>query len=254
MKSFFNTGRLTFLIAISVIVFACGSGSDEDIEIEIQILANEVQGVTNPIEVKKGNNVRLSLTSDKDMSVHLHGYDIKKDLESGVVTYLDFDAIATGLYVLTSHESDHEGHDKHDSHAHSANMNDHAALFESETLENGESFSYSIPTEMLDTTIFYHDHMSHDGKGSIKISNDGQSGIIKVIVAEGDVSFEPLDVIAVPGSTIEWTNQKSSKIRITSGEPPTSAKTDHHGGHAGHDDSDEHEEDEKVLISIEVRP
>ena len=113
---------------------------------------------------------------------------------------MDFDAIATGLYVLTSHESDHEGHDKHDSHGHSANMNDHAALFESETLENGESFSYSIPTEMLDTTIFYHDHMSHDGKGSIKISNDGQSGIIKVILTEGDVSFEPLDVIAVTGA------------------------------------------------------
>ena len=252
MKSFFNVGRLTFLVAIGAIVFACGSGNDEDIEIEIQILANEVQGVTNPIEVKKGNNVRLSLTSDKDMSVHLHGYDIKEDLKGGVQTYLDFDAIATGLYVLTSHESEHKGHD---SNGHSSNMNDHAALFESEMLEKGETFSYSIPTDMLDTTIFYHDHMAHDDKGSIKISSDdGQLGIIEVIVKEGDPSFQPLDITAAPGTTIEWTNQKNSKIRITSGEPPSSAKTDHHAGHPGHGNSDEHEDDEKILISIEVRP
>ncbi len=255
MKSFFYVGRLTFLIAISAIVFACGSGSDENIEIEIQILANEVQGVTSPIEVKKGNNVRLSLTSDKDMSVHLHGYDIKEDLEAGVQTYLDFDAIATGLYVLTSHESGHKGHANHDSHGHSSNMNDHASLFESETLGKGESFSYSVPADMLDMTIFYHDHMSHDGKGSIKISSDdGQFGIIEVLVKEGDASFQPSDITAAPGSTIEWINQKSSKIRITSGEPPSSAKTDRHAGHAGHGNSDEHEEDEKILISIEVRP
>jgi plastocyanin len=134
-------------------------------------------------------------------------------------------------------------------------MNEHAYLFESVTLENGDSFSYIIPDDSPEGTIHYHDHMFHDATGKLLVSSPhGQKGIIKVVVLEGEHAFNPNEVTIAPGATIEWTNQKTYKVRITSGKPPSSTESDHNDASHASVGSSEHEEVEKTLITIEVRP
>src|SRR4029450_10471560 len=48
------------------------------------------------IRVKQNDVVKLEWSTDKPISVHLHGYDIEKEIKPGTVTQMLFVARATG--------------------------------------------------------------------------------------------------------------------------------------------------------------
>ena len=65
-----------------------------------------------------------------------------------------------------------------------------------------------------------------------------------ISVSDGHQIFEPSEVIVKPGTTIRWEIDTENKVRITSGNPPTTG----HGTHGTHED------EEKTLVTLEVRP
>ncbi len=55
------------------------------------------------IRVKQGDVVKLQWSTDRRMSVHLHGYDIEKEVAPGAVTDMTFTARATGRFTIEPH-------------------------------------------------------------------------------------------------------------------------------------------------------
>ena len=55
------------------------------------------------IRVQQGDEVTLRWTSDRALTVHLHGYDIEQELKPGTVTQMTFTAHATGRFTIEPH-------------------------------------------------------------------------------------------------------------------------------------------------------
>jgi hypothetical protein len=55
------------------------------------------------IRVKQNDVVKLEWSTDKPMSVHLHGYDIEQEVKPGTVTEMTFTARATGRFKVEPH-------------------------------------------------------------------------------------------------------------------------------------------------------
>src|SRR5262245_25575421 len=53
--------------------------------------------------LKQNDVVKLDWSTDKPISVHLHGYDIEKDIKPGTVTQMMFVARATGRFTVEPH-------------------------------------------------------------------------------------------------------------------------------------------------------
>ena len=57
------------------------------------------------IRVAQGDVVKLQWSADKPSTVHLHGYDIEKQVTPGTITELTFTARATGRFPVNLHGS-----------------------------------------------------------------------------------------------------------------------------------------------------
>jgi hypothetical protein len=55
------------------------------------------------IRVKQNDTVKLEWSTDKPVSVHLHGYDIEQDIKPGAVSEMTFVARATGRFTVEPH-------------------------------------------------------------------------------------------------------------------------------------------------------
>src|SRR5262245_33107789 len=55
------------------------------------------------IRVKQNDTVKLEWSADKPISVHLHGYDIEKDVKPGATSEMTFVARATGRFTVEPH-------------------------------------------------------------------------------------------------------------------------------------------------------
>jgi len=67
----------------------------------VVVRASEPVGGVKRIEVKKGSRVTIQVSSpDTTDEVHLHGYDISRDLKAGGAVRLEFTAKTDGIYEL----------------------------------------------------------------------------------------------------------------------------------------------------------
>jgi FtsP/CotA-like multicopper oxidase with cupredoxin domain len=57
-------------------------------------------GKVTRLEYTEGDTVRFRVTSDVPEEVHVHGYNIAKDLEPGKVTTVSFKATITGIFEI----------------------------------------------------------------------------------------------------------------------------------------------------------
>jgi hypothetical protein len=55
------------------------------------------------IRVKQNDVVKLAWSTDKPMTIHLHGYDIEKEVAPGAVSEMTFTARATGRFTVEPH-------------------------------------------------------------------------------------------------------------------------------------------------------
>jgi hypothetical protein len=81
------------------------SGTAAGQRIEISIAKGTVSGASGRVQVSKGTPVTLVVTSDVADQVHLHGYDIEKELVPGKPTTLQFTATLTGVFEVELHKA-----------------------------------------------------------------------------------------------------------------------------------------------------
>jgi hypothetical protein len=54
------------------------------------------------VEVEEGDHLRL--TSEEPLEVHIHGYDLQRELAPGKPVTLSFEANLTGRFEIEDHE------------------------------------------------------------------------------------------------------------------------------------------------------
>jgi FtsP/CotA-like multicopper oxidase with cupredoxin domain len=69
-------------------------------EVTVTVAGGKVTPSPGRVQVTKGETVRLTVTSDKAEEIHVHGYDLTKDLEAGEPGTLEFEADQTGLFEV----------------------------------------------------------------------------------------------------------------------------------------------------------
>jgi len=60
------------------------------------------------ITVTEGDRVVLRITADSPRGVHLHGYDIEREVAPGEQARLSFEADLTGRFPIEDHETEEE--------------------------------------------------------------------------------------------------------------------------------------------------
>ncbi|MFI6611808.1 hypothetical protein P8A21_07855 [Streptomyces poriferorum] len=80
--------------------------STPDATAEISIRDGKVDPAPGRTEVRKGRTVRLLVRSDRDDTLHVHGYDKEARLPAGRTVTLTFTADRTGLFEVETHETD----------------------------------------------------------------------------------------------------------------------------------------------------
>ena len=67
----------------------------------VQVRAGKPLGGIKKITVKKGERARIEVNSpDTSDEIHLHGYDLKRDLKAGGRVRFSFDAEAEGIFEI----------------------------------------------------------------------------------------------------------------------------------------------------------
>ncbi len=80
---------------------------------EVDIRQGHVPKDMRTIKVEQGDMVRIRITSDEAVSLHLHGYDIEKAVKPGGVAEFSFEAFATGRFPINVHDGQQAGgHDE----------------------------------------------------------------------------------------------------------------------------------------------
>ena len=77
----------------------------------IALRGGEVVGGPKTITVTKGDRVRIVVTADAHDDMHLHGYDIERDVEPGKPARFSFKANLEGQFELESHVAEDAGRD-----------------------------------------------------------------------------------------------------------------------------------------------
>ncbi|MFD1938055.1 MULTISPECIES: hypothetical protein [Nonomuraea] len=72
---------------------------------EITIAGGKVTPPSGWLEVKRGQTVTLTVTSDVADELHVHGYDLAKELLPGKPAGVSFVADMTGVFEVETHES-----------------------------------------------------------------------------------------------------------------------------------------------------
>jgi FtsP/CotA-like multicopper oxidase with cupredoxin domain len=73
--------------------------------VRIRVEGGQPVGGVEEIEVKKGDTVRLTVTADAPEHVHVHGYDIFKDVGPGRAARFRFKADVEGVFEIELEDS-----------------------------------------------------------------------------------------------------------------------------------------------------
>ena len=244
----FRLGILGLLLLAAVIgLTACGGGSEpQDRVFDLKIENRELDMDPAVIKTEKGDAVTLNIDTDESGTFHLHGYDIEKELSDDETTVMVFTADFDGSFAFTFHPgAGEEDEDEHEEDWMDMDESGHAELFESDTLERGNTFRFTVTSDFAGVTIPYHNHMSHENEGSVTVEEEGEVQATTNIDILEDGSFDPADVTVKPGTVVVWTNESGVRARVTSGEPPSLEEEHEH---------EEEGEEEVDLGTLEVHP
>ena len=103
------------LLAMSVLGLAAGIGARADeLTFDLRIERGQLPVNLRRIRVKQNDLVRLRWSTDREIMLHLHGYDIEKKVEPGAVAEMSFTARATGRFPVSVHKPKQDGGHTHD--------------------------------------------------------------------------------------------------------------------------------------------
>jgi pullulanase/glycogen debranching enzyme len=84
---------------------ASPSSSSSGTNVEVTIADGKVTPApSRKVEVATGDQVHLSVTSDHADEVHVHGYDIDKEVSAGGTVTIDFTADIPGEFEVEAHK------------------------------------------------------------------------------------------------------------------------------------------------------
>jgi hypothetical protein len=91
--------------AVAALLLACTAVAALAAEVTFTLAISKGRVPENMrlIRVKQNDVVKLRWSTDRPMQIHLHGYDITKDLRPGSVTEMAFTARATGRFTVAPH-------------------------------------------------------------------------------------------------------------------------------------------------------
>jgi heme/copper-type cytochrome/quinol oxidase subunit 2 len=81
------------------------TASAEAVQISVAVKDGKVSPKTHREKVPLGSQVRLIVSSDVDDEVHVHGYDIEKEVAAGQSVTFEFTADQPGVFEVETHES-----------------------------------------------------------------------------------------------------------------------------------------------------
>jgi len=99
----FDVGKHILIVLLMVASGALVGATAAELTFDIKVEHGRVAEAARLIRVKQGDVVKLHVTSDRPLVVHLHGYDIEKRVTPGAATELAFTAHATGRFPLHVH-------------------------------------------------------------------------------------------------------------------------------------------------------
>jgi plastocyanin len=74
-------------------------------DIVVSVKDGKVSPKTHRVKVAVGSSVRILVSSDVDDEVHVHGYDIEREISAGQSATIEFTADQTGVFEVETHES-----------------------------------------------------------------------------------------------------------------------------------------------------
>jgi hypothetical protein len=97
-------------VAVAAFVIAKPGSDDNQTEKVTRIELKQHQPVSGPrrIKVAKGDRVRIVVTSNAPDELHLHGYDIEREVAPGNPARFGFEARLEGVFQLESHKTENE--------------------------------------------------------------------------------------------------------------------------------------------------
>jgi len=98
----FSRSRRALLTA-ALLAAAIGTAQAEERVFELAIHSDAPTAEPAVLTARQNDQVVVRLSSDKPLQIHLHGYDIEKDVVPNVVTPLRFTATATGRFPIEIH-------------------------------------------------------------------------------------------------------------------------------------------------------
>ena len=119
------------LVVVVLLLAGCSAGADPDVAtppappasvvpdapstppsptptartIDVTFAGGEVSGVEGRVDVEKGEQLVLRITSDVTEEIHVHGYDLYADLVPGQTAQLAFKADLPGSYEVELHDA-----------------------------------------------------------------------------------------------------------------------------------------------------
>ena len=106
--------RSRFGLTLCLVGFlALAGASAAELTFALRIENGHVPENMRLIRVKQNDVVRLEWSTDRRMTIHLHGYDIEKQIAPGAVTEMSFTARATGRFTLEPHLPKSSGGHEH---------------------------------------------------------------------------------------------------------------------------------------------
>lgn len=79
--------------------------SDDIVEVSVSVRNGKVSPPPRRVKVPQGADVRLTVTSDVDDEVHVHGFEIEEPLEAGRPATIELVAGEKGLFEVETHDS-----------------------------------------------------------------------------------------------------------------------------------------------------
>ena len=91
------------VLALMLSAISSAGALAAELTFDIKVERRRVSDTMRLIRVNEGDVVKLRLTSDQPIVLHLHGYDIEKRVAAGAITELAFTAYATGRFPIHVH-------------------------------------------------------------------------------------------------------------------------------------------------------
>jgi hypothetical protein len=88
---------------VALLLIIAGGASAAELAFDIRIEQGRVPDAMRLMRVHEGDSVTLRWTSDRPVTLHLHGYDIERRVVPGAVTEYGFTAYATGRFSIEIH-------------------------------------------------------------------------------------------------------------------------------------------------------